>query len=103
MGLGMMQSKAEIRSVATKSNESPRSKISRTLPLLRSEIGDLRQHLAFARDGIGHDAVKSRDPVRRDEEQRIAQVKDLPHFAALEIGNRRPASAPRLCAGWDWA
>jgi hypothetical protein len=34
MPLGMMQSKAEMRSVATNSNASPRSKISRTFPLL---------------------------------------------------------------------
>src|SRR5690348_10207597 len=34
MPLGMMQSKAEMRSVATKSKRSPRSKISRTFPLL---------------------------------------------------------------------
>ena len=34
MPLGMMQSKAEMRSVATKSRRSPRSNTSRTLPLL---------------------------------------------------------------------
>ena len=33
MPLGMMQSNAEIRSVATKSRRSPKSNISRTLPL----------------------------------------------------------------------
>src|SRR3954471_12893944 len=33
IGLGRMQSKAEMRSLATKSRCSPRSKISRTLPL----------------------------------------------------------------------
>src|SRR6187399_2432564 len=33
MGFGRMQSNAEMRSVATKSRFSPRSKISRTLPL----------------------------------------------------------------------
>ncbi len=55
------------------------------LRLAEPEIGNLGQHLALARNAIGHDHVKGRNPVRRHEQQTVAEVKNLAHLAALEL------------------
>src|SRR2546422_116494 len=55
--------------------------------LREPEIGNLRQHLAFARDAIRHDHVKGGDAVGGHEEQVIAQVENLAYLAALEFLN----------------
>ena len=55
--------------------------------LCEPEVGDLGQHFAFARDAVGHDDVKGGDAVGGDEEQAVAQVEDLAHFAALELAH----------------
>ena len=50
---------------------------------------DLRQNSAFAGDAVGHDAVKRADAVRRDEQQRIAQIIDIADFAAFRLADFR--------------
>ena len=57
--------------------------------LREPEIGNLRQHLAFARDAVGHDDVEGGDAVGGDEEQAVAQIKYLPHLAAFEFFDAR--------------
>ena len=49
--------------------------------LVEPEMGNLREHLALARDAVGHDAVEGRNAVSGDEEQRVAEVEDLPDLA----------------------
>ena len=53
--------------------------------LVEPKIGYLRQHFAFARDAVGHDAIKGGDAIGRDEQQARAQIEILADFAALEF------------------
>ena len=53
--------------------------------VVEPEERDLREHLALVRDRIGQDAVERRQAVRRHKQQRLAQVEDLAHLAALEF------------------
>ena len=52
---------------------------------IEPKIGELRQHLAFARDAVGHHAIKRGDAVGGDEEQAVPQIKNFPHLAALHF------------------
>ena len=52
------------------------------------EHGHLREYPALARDRVGQDAVKRREPVRRHKEQPVrAEVKDLAHLAGTQFGD----------------
>ena len=53
--------------------------------LREPEIGNLREHLALARDAVGHDHVERREAVGGDEQQAVAEVEDFAHLAALEF------------------
>ena len=55
------------------------------LGLVEPEVRDLREYLAFARDAVGHHAIERGDAVARDEEEGIAEVKNLPHLSAFEL------------------
>ena len=55
--------------------------------LRKPEMRELGQHLALARDAIGHDAIEGRNAVGSNKEQAVAQVEDFPHFAALQPGD----------------
>ena len=57
--------------------------------LREPEIGNLREHLALARDAVGHDDVEGRDAVGGDEQQAVAEVEDFAHLAALEFFDAR--------------
>ena len=60
------------------------------LGLLEPEMGELGQHLAFARDAIGHDAVEGRNPVRGDKQQASPRSKisrTLPLFSLRTPGS----------------
>ena len=48
------------------------------------EERNLRQNLALARHAAGHDHVEGADPVGRNEEQRVAEVVDIAHLAAVD-------------------
>src|SRR5229473_4736900 len=54
---------------------------------LEPEVRQLREHLAFARDAVGHDAIEGRDPVRRYQQQGLAQIKNFADLAALYLAN----------------
>ncbi len=49
------------------------------------EIGNLRQHLALARDAVGHDAIKGGNAVGGDEQEVFAQIEDFADFAGFEF------------------
>jgi len=53
--------------------------------LFKPKMGNLGEHLAFARDAVGHNAIKGGYSVRSDKQQAVAKVKDLAHFAALHF------------------
>ena len=53
--------------------------------LREPEIGNLREHLALARNAVGHDDVEGREAVAGDEQQPVAEVEDFAHLAALEF------------------
>jgi hypothetical protein len=53
----------------------------------KPERGELREHLAFARDGIRQDAVECRDAIGGDEKQVFAEVENLAHFSARDFAN----------------
>ena len=57
--------------------------------LREPEIRNLREHLAFARNAVGHDDVESREAVGGDEQQAVAEVEDFAHLAALELFDAR--------------
>ena len=57
--------------------------------LAKPEIGNLSQYLAFARDAIGHNTIKSGDAVSGDEQQPITEVEAFSYFAALNFANAR--------------
>src|SRR5689334_3206702 len=48
-------------------------------------MGKLRKHLALARDAVGHDAIERGNAIRCDEQEGVAEVKDLADLAALEL------------------
>ena len=54
---------------------------------LEPEIGNLREHLAFARDAVGHDDVEGGDAVAGDEQEAVAEVEDFADFAAADFRN----------------
>ncbi len=54
---------------------------------LEPEVGQLREHLAFAWDAVGHDAIEGRDPVGGHQQQGLAQIKNLADLAALYLAN----------------
>jgi hypothetical protein len=56
---------------------------------LKPEVRKLREHLALARNAVGHDAVEGRDAIRGDEQKGIAQVENLADLAALELLDAR--------------
>jgi len=49
---------------------------------LEPEKGNLREHFAFARNAVGHDDVEGGDAVAGDEQQGVAEVKQVADFAA---------------------
>ena len=59
---------------------------------LEPEAGELREHAALVRDARPQHVVEGRDPVGGDDEQLIADLVDVAHFAAaverqaIEIG-----------------
>ena len=53
------------------------------------EIRNLRQHLALARDAVGHDAVEGGDAVAGHEKQPVAQVEDFADLAAFDFADAR--------------
>ena len=57
------------------------------LRLAEPKIRNLGQYLTLARNAHGHDDIECGDAIRRDEQQTIAQVKDVAHLAALEFPN----------------
>ena len=48
------------------------------------ELGEFRQDLTLSRDGVRHDDVEGRDPVRRHDEEVLPQVVDVADFAAVD-------------------
>ncbi len=51
--------------------------------------GDLRQHGAFVRDGLGHHDVERADAIgRHEEEPVVVDDVDLAHFAAAQVAQR---------------
>ena len=52
---------------------------------LEPEMRNLREHLAFAWDAVGHDDVESRDAVARHHEVAIAEVEEFADFAAPDF------------------
>ncbi len=52
---------------------------------VKPEPGQGGQHAAFAGDAGGQDHVKRRKPVRGDNQQRIAEVVDVAHFALNKL------------------
>jgi hypothetical protein len=55
----------------------------------KPKIRDLGQHFAFARDAVGHDAIKGRDAIGGDEQKPVPQVKYFADFAAFEFAKPR--------------
>jgi len=55
--------------------------------LRKPEMRELGQHLALARDAVGHDAIERGNAVGGHKEQAVAQVEDFPHFAAFQAGD----------------
>ncbi len=53
--------------------------------LLEPEMGNLREHLALARDAVGHDDVEGGDAVAGDEEVGVAEIENLADLAALDL------------------
>ena len=49
-------------------------------------MGDLGEHLAFAGDAVGHDAVEGRDAVGGDEEEPVSEVEEVTNLA-VAIGS----------------
>ena len=52
---------------------------------LEPEMRNLREHLALARNAVGHDDVEGGDAVAGDEQQPVAEVEDFAHLAAAEF------------------
>ena len=46
---------------------------------------NLREHLALARDAVGHDDIEGGNAVAGDEQQAVAEVEDFADFAAAEF------------------
>src|SRR6267154_2622871 len=53
----------------------------------KPEVRDLRQHLAFARDTIGHDHIEGRDAIRSDKKETVAEIENFADLAALQFLN----------------
>ena len=53
--------------------------------LREPEIGNLFEDFALARNAVGHDAIKGRNPVRGDKEQAVAEIKYFPDLAAFQF------------------
>ena len=56
---------------------------------VKPEIRNLRQHLAFSWNAVGHNTVKCRDAVGGDKEQLPAQIENLADLAALDFLDSR--------------
>jgi hypothetical protein len=63
------------------------------------KCGEPVEHLSLAWNGIGKDAVESRDSVGSDEEQVLAKVKDLADFAAAEFFDAGKIAGKKIHAG----
>ena len=68
----------------------------RLAQLREPEGGDLRQQPPLVRDGGGQNPVEGADPVGADQQQAIAQVVNIPHFAPphRQTGQRRLRRQP---------
>lgn len=55
--------------------------------LVKPEIGNLREDLAFARDAIRHDAIKGGNAVRGHEQQTVTQIKHFADLAAFKFAD----------------
>src|ERR1700741_5130797 len=53
------------------------------------EVGNLREHLALARDTVGHDAIEGRDAVGGDKQEAVAQIKNFADLAAFQFADAR--------------
>ena len=51
------------------------------------EIGNLREHLALARNPVGHDAIEGGDAVGGDKQQAVAQIKNFADLAAFQFAD----------------
>ena len=52
---------------------------------LEPECGNLVEHCALVRNGVGQDYVKSRDAIGRYEEERFAEVEDFAYLPAAQF------------------
>jgi hypothetical protein len=48
------------------------------------ELGERRQDFTFSGDGVRHDDVEGRDPVRRHDEQILPQIVEVADLAAVD-------------------
>src|ERR1017187_10764879 len=52
---------------------------------LKPEMGNLREHLALARNAVGHDDVEGGDAVAGDEQEAVAEVEDFADLAGADF------------------
>src|ERR1017187_3202012 len=52
---------------------------------LKPEMGNLREHLALARNAVGHDDVEGGDAVAGDEQEAVAEVEDFADLAGANF------------------
>jgi hypothetical protein len=53
-------------------------------------VAHLRENRALARNAVGQNHIEGRKPVRRDEQEGIAEIEDLADFARCQVNWRRP-------------
>ncbi len=52
---------------------------------LEPEMRNLREHLAFARNAVGHDDVEGGNAIAGDEQETVAEVIDFADFAGADF------------------
>ncbi len=52
---------------------------------LKPEMRDLREHLALARNAVGHDDVEGGNAVAGDEQEGVAEVEDFADLAGADF------------------
>ena len=52
---------------------------------LKPEMRNLREHLALARNAVGHDDVEGGNAVAGDEQEAVAEVEDFADFAGADF------------------
>ena len=55
------------------------------LGLVEPEMGNLREHLALARNAVGHDAIEGGDAVGGYQQQAVAEIKHFADLAAFDF------------------